>query len=63
MAEMRHTATRTLDAAQPSRISERQVVSAPGRVIRVVRLRMSDEQQAAVASALRVGRESVRNRR
>jgi hypothetical protein len=62
MADSKPAAPRAPDTA-PSRISERQVVSAPGSVIRVVRLRMSDEQRAAVASALRAGRESVRNRR
>jgi hypothetical protein len=63
MADSKPTSPRALDPARPSRISERQVVSAPGSVIRVVRLRISEEQRAAVASALRAGRESVRNRR
>jgi hypothetical protein len=45
-------------SAQPPRIIERHVVSAPGSVIHVERLEVSEEQRAAVAAALERGRQS-----
>lgn len=48
---------------QPPRIVERHVVSAPGSVIYVERLEVSEEQRAAVAAALERGRQSARIRK
>ncbi|HXD16021.1 MAG TPA: hypothetical protein VN654_03325 [Vicinamibacterales bacterium] len=47
-----------MTSAQPPRIIERHVVSAPGSVIHVERLEVSEEQRAAVAAALERGRQS-----
>ena len=50
-------------SAQPARIVERHIVSAPGSVIQVERLQVSEEHRAAVAAALERGRQSARIRK
>jgi hypothetical protein len=45
--------------SQPARVAHRDVVSAPSRTIQVERLRLSEAQQSAVASAIREGREAA----
>jgi hypothetical protein len=62
MAETK-TQTSAPDASAPSYIVERTIVSAPGRVIQVERLEISEEQRAAVAAALERGRQSARIRK
>jgi hypothetical protein len=42
--------------SQPARVARRDVVSAPSRTIQVERVRVSEAQKSAVASAIREGR-------
>ena len=55
--------TPSVTSAQPARIVGRHIVSAPGSVIQVERLQVSEEQRAAVAAALERGRQSARIRK
>jgi hypothetical protein len=56
--EKRAPSEADLHTKQAPRVTNRDIVSQPQRVIQVERVRVSDEQQSSVANAIRLGRAS-----
>ena len=56
MTNTHHTAAASNRTPSPTRVESRVIVSAPLRVIVVEEIRVSEQQQTSVASAIRAGR-------